>query len=248
MSRFDLNAEEVYEILQKKGIKKLYHANTVATSRLYLEKEYLLSRQYVEDNKLYQTSQYTDDKDKLLGIYDDIFLDMVDIHDYLRKPNFYGPFLFVFSSEILRSNLFSTVRITKKNPASWSLSENEDNWYYSEIKDFEIDYMSGNKVLDVGKMIIIKKTNSKLSLIPHCVEFILDNPNIVVVDHEGKESYIVDVVKKYFYEVFPVNKYDHIIKSIRHKNVLLKCSCWRKYNYKFKTDINDFRRLFHKTP
>jgi hypothetical protein len=81
--KYDLNPTELYNFLQKKNIKYLYHANTVATSLLYVEQKSLLSRQYVEDNNLYQTSQYTDAKDKILGIYDDIFLDMVDIHSYL---------------------------------------------------------------------------------------------------------------------------------------------------------------------
>lgn len=114
---YDLNPAE-YNSLKKKKLE-LYHANTVATSLLYLEQKSLLSRQFVKENNLYQTLQYTDEKDKALGIYDNIFLDMVDIHSYLSRPNFYGPFLFIFNIEILVSGIIEAVSITKKNPVNW---------------------------------------------------------------------------------------------------------------------------------
>lgn len=247
MSKFDLDPKALHDILKKKGIDKLYHANTVATSRLYLQHENLLSRQYVETENLYQTPQYTDDKDKKLGIYDDIFLDMVDIHDYLRTPNFYGPFLFVFSIDILLSGLVKTITITKTNPSNWNIGGNEEDCYYSDIDDFEKDYMVGDKINDVGKMIIIKDVNGRLPLLPYCTKFILDNPNIHV-ENENETLYLVEVVKTYFESLFSNDIYNLIEKVIRHKNAIMVCSCWRKYKLKFNRDMPDFRRLFHKTP
>lgn len=247
MSKFDLNPKELYDVLQKKGVDKLYHANTVATARLYLEHQCLLSRQYVETNNLYQTPQYTDEKDKKLGIYDDIFLDMVDIHDYLRRPNFYGPLLFVFTTDILLSGLFETVRITKTNPSKWSVGGSEEDWYYSDMNDFEGNYMIGNKILDVGKMIIIKGNDGQLPLENYCVKLILDNPNLHV-PVEGQNLYLIDIIKTYFEPLFADEFYNHVEKEVRHKNIHRGCSCWTKYKNKFNYEMPDFRRLFHKEP
>ena len=74
-SEFDLNPIDLYDILRSKGINQLFHANTVATSITFLNEAHLLSRKYVEDNKLFQTAQYSDEKDKAFDIYDDIFVD-----------------------------------------------------------------------------------------------------------------------------------------------------------------------------
>ena len=50
MSKFNLNTTELYDILVKKGIANLYHANTVSTSITFLNHKNLLSRKYIEDN------------------------------------------------------------------------------------------------------------------------------------------------------------------------------------------------------
>lgn len=245
--KYDLNPEELYKFLQKKNITHLFHANTVATSLLYLEHKNLLSRQYVEDHKLYQTSQYTDEKDKKLGIYDDIFLDIVDIHSYLSRPNFYGPFLFVFNVEILISGLIEAVRITKKNPSAWDPEGNTDEWYYSKIEDFEADYMQGDRVADVGKMIILRNVGGRLPLLPYCLKFMLDNPDIKIKIEE-EEIYLIERIKKYL-EPFIIDPiYGNIKKEVRHKDVVVRCSCWKKYNFKFQKENSDFRRLFHYAP
>ncbi|PIF71305.1 hypothetical protein [Flavobacterium sp. 2] len=245
--KYDLNPTELYNFLQKKNIKYLYHANTVATSLLYVEQKSLLSRQYVEDNNLYQTAQYTDAKDKILGIYDDIFLDMVDIHSYLSRPNFYGPFLFVFDSDILISGLIKVVRITKKNPSNWNPEGDIGDWYYSSIDDLEADYMRGDKISDVGKMIILRDLQGKIPIVPYCSKIMLDNPNLHI-SVEEKEFYLINVIKEYF-DSFVLNPYyEKIIKEVRHKDLVVGCSCWSKYESKFKKELKDFRRLFHKTP
>lgn len=48
--------EEIKSILKEKEVKHLYHANTVATACTFLENGGLLSRGYVEDHDLFQTS------------------------------------------------------------------------------------------------------------------------------------------------------------------------------------------------
>ena len=53
--------EEIKSILKEKEVKHLYHANTVATACTFLENGGLLSRGYVEDHDLFQTSQMSDE-------------------------------------------------------------------------------------------------------------------------------------------------------------------------------------------
>jgi hypothetical protein len=244
---YDLNPAELYNFLKEKKILELYHANTVATSLLYLEQKSLLSRQFVEENNLCQTLQYTDEKDKALGIYDNIFLDIVDIHSYLSRPNFYGPFLFIFDIEILVSGIIEAVRITKKNPANWDPVGRTEDWYYSNIEDFKADYMQGDKIADVGKMIILQNLNGKLPIVPYCSRIILDNPDVhVTIDNQ--KIYLINIIKEYFEPYLLDSHYKKIDKEIRHKDLVIGCSCWKKYGSKFNKELADFRRLFHKTP
>lgn len=58
----DLNAKEVHQILKTKGVTHLHHANTVTTSKSFLENKSLLSREFVERENLFQTGQNSDDK------------------------------------------------------------------------------------------------------------------------------------------------------------------------------------------
>ena len=67
-------------ILKEKKVKHLYHANTVATACTFLENGGLLSRGYVEDHDLFQTSQRSDEHDQHVDVFYDIFFDSVDVH------------------------------------------------------------------------------------------------------------------------------------------------------------------------
>jgi hypothetical protein len=66
----------------------------------FIEAKALLSRHYVEVNGLLQTPQYTDEKDKSLGIWDSVFLDGYDLH-LPFGVNYYGPVLFVMKLDLL---------------------------------------------------------------------------------------------------------------------------------------------------
>jgi len=59
----ELPANRVYQILQDKGIRYLYHANSVLTSCQFLRAGALLSRGTIERRELYQTDQSSDDID-----------------------------------------------------------------------------------------------------------------------------------------------------------------------------------------
>jgi hypothetical protein len=60
----DLSSEDVYEVLSGKGIKNIYHANSVITACQFLRNRALLSRGVIERRRLYQTPQSSDSIDK----------------------------------------------------------------------------------------------------------------------------------------------------------------------------------------
>lgn len=129
-----MNNIEIYDALSSKGVTYLYHANTVITSNTYLEEGYLLSRQYVENNRLNQTPQKSDKIDKKYDIWNDIFFDSIDIHQRINGDNKYGSVLFVFQLEILR-DIDSEIKIIKKNPTKWTDLDTEEVRYFTSIDD-----------------------------------------------------------------------------------------------------------------
>lgn len=244
MPNFNLNTSELYDILVKKGITHFYHANTVSTSITFLNHKSLLSRKFVDDNKLFQTSQYSDNKDKKVGIYDDIFLDFVDIHEIWKRHNKYGPFLFAFSIELLKSDQIKNLRITKKNPVHWKETENESDWYYDKLADFDSNYQKGNRLKDVGSMIILKDLNGQLPFRPHIKKFIFDNPNLFV-NYKEEKQYLSHLLGTELKKIVKENNFEDIERVLRHKHKLFRCACWREYNYMLWRNLNNLKRLFH---
>mgnify|MGYP003145855417 CR=1 FL=1 len=246
-SKFDLNKSDLYDILKAKGITHLYHANTVSTSITFLNQGHLLSRKYVQDNNLFQTPQYTDAKDKKFGIFDDVFLDFIDIHKEWKKHDFYGPFLFAFDIEILRSDLIKTLRITKKNSSNWKDNEPEKDWYYSDLSEFNDNYKKENKRNNIGSMIILKDIDGKLPLRPYLSKMIFDNPNLTV-NLKGEKKYLSNLLGAKLYEVVNDNNYIDIKRELRHKHNAFQCQCWWEYNVMHLVRFNNLKRLFHPKP
>ena len=115
-----MNSSEVKQVLREKGVEYLYHANSVLTSISYLENGGLMSREYVEECDYPQTPQVTDDTDKEFEIYNDIFLDSVDVHALSKNVNFYGPVLLVYSIDVLDEVSDYDICVTRTNAIYWS--------------------------------------------------------------------------------------------------------------------------------
>jgi len=170
----DLNPHDVYWVLRDKGAVTLHHANTALTSFTFMKEKKLLSRKYVEDHGLEQTSQYTDKSDNKFGIFDDIFLDAVDIHSYASDRNQYGPILFKFPLELLNTYPFGFVRVTRQNPSEWRVDQPVEKKYYTSIAEFENGYTLGN----FSSMLIFPYINGELSLAGNLQELVIDSPNL----------------------------------------------------------------------
>ena len=170
----EISSKRVYEVLRSKGVDCIYHANSVITSCQFLRKGALLSRGTVERSGLYQTKQMSDDADKNLGIWFDVFADSVDIHARAKKANVYGPVLFVLDVELISKAYTGKVWVTKLNPTKWYAKKHEERWFVSPI-DLEETFVTGR----FDQMIVFRHCGGELPITKYLKKIILDDPNLV---------------------------------------------------------------------
>lgn len=165
-----MTGNEVYEILNQKGIKHLFHANSVMTSASLLKLNGIASRKFVEESGLPQTNQYTDLSDKALGVWGDIFLDTVDIHKRASRSNHYGPVLFALNSEILKSA--DIALITKSNPSKWNLHTPNGQRYFSTYDELKEGWCIGN----FDHMLILRSQHGLVQFGKYLEHIMIDDP------------------------------------------------------------------------
>ena len=225
-----MNSLEVKNVLGEKCVRYLYHANSVLTSISYLEHGGIMSREYTENCGYPQTPQQSDDTDRLFDIYNDIFLDSVDVHEYSKNVNHYGPVLFVYSLDVLDEVQDFDVCVTRIN-AMYRLESNvsESQRYYEDSTQLRASFVKGN----FGQSITIRHISQPLSF-DHLVKIIIDDPG------EDKKAYLDNAL----YTLKP------LLKRIGKENILEirhcdeKCRCLEVYNnykegytyHRFKTE------------
>ncbi|RXT69847.1 hypothetical protein B1F71_04455 [Pseudomonas syringae] len=165
-----MQVNEVYDVALKKGISNIYHANSLATSISFLKLNSLASRKHVASSGLAQTAQYTDSSDKELNVWDDIFLDTVDIHKRASNRNNYGPILFIFNISIILSA--TGALITKTNPSKWNTSKKNEDRYFTNAKELEAGWDIGN----FDQMITLQTTNGTIPLDENFLSILIDDP------------------------------------------------------------------------
>ena len=138
-----MNNKIIKNILLEKGVTNLYHANTVITASTFLEHGGILSRGYVEDFGLRQTYQSTDELDKKVGVFHDIFFDSTDIHERRHSFNYYGPVLFVYSINVMDILSEGQIKITKDNPIRWNSGMTEEEKYFTSETELQSEYYKG---------------------------------------------------------------------------------------------------------
>ncbi len=168
--------QQIKQILISKGVTHLYHANSVKTSLTFLHNNGLISRGICEDRGLPQSPQSpqsSDNKDKYLEIYYDIFFDSVDIHKRTHHANFYGPVLFVYNIDVLDTAEEGSIKITKDNPIRWETFFTEDERYFTNVEDLRANFFKG----EFKQHITIVNRHTPLSF-DYLNKIILNFPNI----------------------------------------------------------------------
>ena len=169
----DLSSKKVFEVLSSKGINELFHANTVLTACSFLSNASLISRGNIEREKLLQTEQYTDVLDKRYGIWFDIFVDSVDIHNRASRKNSYGPVEFVLDSKFIEKENTGKIWVSKLNPTKWAGEPREKKWF-SSIKELQDNFVKGR----FDQMILLRHCGGKLPIKNYLTKIILDDPQM----------------------------------------------------------------------
>lgn len=144
MDESHLRGADVCRVLRGKRIDALHHANTVQTSCVFLQEGGLASRGYVAASGLPQTEQYSDPVDRRFGVWDDVFMDTVDIHERARKRNLYGPVSFVMPVGLLEGlPPEAHVLVTKKNPVKWRDVDHLSDRFFTSPAELESGLVKG---------------------------------------------------------------------------------------------------------
>ncbi|MCX2584284.1 hypothetical protein [Pedobacter sp. MR22-3] len=223
--RYHQDGEEVYKILKDKGVAYLYHANTLSTSQTFIEEGALLSRNYVEKNKLLQTEQDSDDKDKKYGIWDDVFLDGVDNHVAHSRDNIYGPVLFLLKPEILLELGEHPLLVTQFNPQHWHEIPTWKRRYIYNLNHLEQNYKTFQNISS-RMMFTIRGTDKHINLRKYLTEIIVD-PSEFTVRGIPMGEFLQQQIRKSLDD----NGLSSIAVTIREHTIQkTNCSCFHEYN------------------
>ena len=163
----------LHELFLDKGISILHHANTVATSVSFIEANGLLSRGGIEHHGLYQTPQGSDNADKVYDVWNDIFIDTVDMHGYFPRQNVYGPISFKISTDFLLSENLD-VWVTKNNPQYWNPAMTMEEKYFSNVEELRDNWDNYERQ---RKMVTIKNILDPF-LFDYLKQVIVDDPQV----------------------------------------------------------------------
>lgn len=188
-----MDAKDILAVLKAKGVRTLHHANTTITVCSYLRAGALLSRAAVEKAGLRQTFQSSDALDKKFGLWNDLFLDGVDVHQRSRTRSHYGPISLELDLESVLSDpsVATSVYITKKNPVHWSDKEQPSDWFYGSVVELQGEYRFG----DFGKHIILRVPSGTLKLLPHLRRIVIDDPLMQLDGTSIYDRAIADLAK-----------------------------------------------------
>lgn len=245
MDEYNLNPKEIFQILREKKIEYLHHANTLSTSLTFIENRALLSRHYVEENRLYQTFQKSDIEDKKFDVWDYVFVDGEDLHKRYNRANKYGPILFRLNLDMLTSPSIQFIQVTKSNPMYWSEKTTTDQKFYSSLDDFNKDYLTGRK-LDSQIMFLIKSPNKEIKLNKFLHSIGVDIPKLIVNLKSGGKMNVGDYAFESISKCLKNNGLGHIKVLKRHSEKFTFCACHRNYTYLQAFDQKEFIKRFRK--
>ncbi len=228
-----LNNTELFDFFTEKEILALYHANTVGTSITYFENGGLLSRGAVEKSNLYQTSQSSDQIDKVLGVWDDVFLDTTDLHSYFRRENHYGPILYELDPELVKDESFE-IWITKNNPIYWNPNTSMQDRYFQNIDELREKW----DLIERQRKMITIRNNTTPILFNYVRRVIVDDPKLIYTEGDHKIHVFNNVQNN-------INKIVSDEHSLKGKFITRECGfCWCISNYLQQRSPNEIKRLF----
>ena len=226
---------ELFQFFEQKNFKYFFHANTVTTSCTFIQKNGLYSRGAIETMGLMQTEQSSDDIDKQFGVWNDIFIDLFDLHGYFPRQNLYGPVCFVLDNSFLLDKNLPNICITKNNPIYWNNDMSDTDKYYTSVKEYadEFECNKRKKCLQ-QKMFTIHSTDKHIPLKKYLVQIVLDNPRVKV----GEVSLYNEAKKALSKALTEASYSEKILKTRECTN------CYCHGNYLNRIDVQELEKLF----
>lgn len=226
-----LDNNKLHALFKEKDINFLYHANTVSTSITYFQQNGLLSRGAVERLGLSQTEQSSDELDKIVNVWNDIFIDTVDLHGYFPRQNLYGPILFEFNVDLVKNEDFE-IWVTKNNPIYWNKNTSDKEKYFESVDELREKW---HTVERQRKMTTIRNNKSPI-LFEYINKIIVDDPRVKIIE---ENIHLFNEARKSIKEVVDGNI------SIRNKFTTRTCSnCFCTQNYMNDVSVENLKRLF----
>lgn len=170
-----MTGKEIYDILVSRNVRSLYHANSVKTSLSLIGLGGLASRELVESTGNAQTNQITDAIDREYGIWGDVFMDTVDIHNRISDRNKYGPVLFVLDVKLLAALPASArVLVTRLNPSKWGATRNDEERYFLNASELS----NGLDIGNFDQMLVIRTADKIVPFGSSLQAIVLDEPKL----------------------------------------------------------------------
>ena len=219
--------ETIKHILIEKGITRLYHVNSVATASTFLQNGGLLSRGAVEDHGLFQTPQETDNTDRKVDVFYDIFFDSVDIHQRIKNLNHYGPVVFVYTVDLIDALPQGSIKITKDNPIRWTPNMAEDEKYFLSENELRLWFNKG----DFTQHFTVRHQLEPLSF-EYLEKTIIDDPGVDDIRYfENACRHLQNLMDEYSVDV-----------PLEVRQCPLGCDCQKQYrSYKIGYIYHKFR-------
>jgi len=228
-----LNHQDLYNFFVEKNILALYHANTVGTALTYITNGGLMSRGFVEENGLLQTAQSSDEIDKVLDVWNDVFIDTTDLHSFFGRENHYGPILFEFDRELIKDESFD-IWITKNNPIYWRPDTTQEDRYFQNMGEVREKW---DGIQRQRKMITIRKKSEPI-LFNYVRRIIVDDPRVSIPGEQER----IHVFNEAFHRIKMTITETHPLKG---KFITRTCgSCWCTNNYLNQRSVSEIKRLF----
>lgn len=237
-----INPRELFSFLNEIDIHYFYHANTVTTAKIFIEQGGLLSRGAVEVLGLKQTSQLSDEIDKKFNVWNDIFLDTIDLHGgRFPRQNFYGPVLFKIKTAILMSPEISEIWITRSNPTKWNSRMTDEDKYFRNMDEVRREYNKG----DYDKMITLRFSNNLLPFNHYLKTIYLDNPGVKITYPENpdkEEIRLFQEAKRALRN--SLSQHQDLYRNVHFKKHICKGNCFCHDNYLNEVSTSDLKKLF----
>lgn len=224
-----LNNTELHALFIEKGVTRLFHANTVSTSITFIQQNGLLSRGGVESKGLFQTPQSSDEIDKRFNIWNDVFIDTVDLHGYFPRQNLYGPVSFQFSIDFLLYEDYN-VWITKDNPIYWSDAMTDENKYFQSVEELRANWDLYQRQ---KKMVTIRNMNEPV-LFDYLIEVVVDDPRVNIGERILFNECVAGIKGA-------ISTKPSLINKFRTRECT---SCFCRDNYLNQVSVSELKKLF----